>query len=196
PTKSRKWWRQQYHLRKPSLGFASKIALRQRALICPLAFAKPRLRFGGARSGTLLPLLGNGRRGKLVDAPSPLEKKSAARSEALLKSESFQHSAGQALTAPARKGEGVQHDGTDLFIELLAHEGAGAMQSGLHRLRLEPKQVGGLLHAQAFDHAGDKDGAVDIGKRVGRLFDEPQDLSLCHSALRIIATRPEWKRNE
>ena len=46
------------------------------------------------------------------------------------KTQTFHHGAGQPLAAPAGEGEGVQHDGTDLFIELPAHEGAGAMQSG------------------------------------------------------------------
>ena len=36
------------------------------------------------------------------------------------KTQTFHHGAGQALAAPAGEGEGVQHDGTDLFIHRAA----------------------------------------------------------------------------
>jgi len=50
------------------------IELEQRALIRPLAFAKPRLRFGGARSGTFSHATARGRRGKFGTSASRMTK--------------------------------------------------------------------------------------------------------------------------
>ena len=98
---------------------------------------------------------------------------------------SLQDHFGQALAALAGKRKRFHHHGSDFLLDVVAQDIAGAMQPGLHRLRLQTKDFGGFLDVHSLDHAGDEDDAKSFGKFIYRVLDDLLNFTLCHALFRV-----------
>src|SRR5262249_13477259 len=97
--------------------------------------------------------------------------------------------------AHAIERECIRKGGGELFVEGLAQQTPGPVQSGLHRCLRQLEEIGGFLNAQFFNFTHDEDDAEYLRKIVDGAVNEATNLSLSDGALWVAIRGYQRERN-